>query len=228
MALRDAVHRNDLVEARRQWAIAEHNFDLVRSQLADRSTTELTWAGRLQDQPFFIGRTGLHALEADLFGPSSASLQQDADALVGYGTVLEFGLLRAQRTPSAMLLTTVENLGWTVTNVIDHRQELYAPRNLVDVSAAVSLASAVLSASKPIAILVSPHDYQVANQRLKSLTETLSTVTRSTDGDINTTPDSAVSAPQWRLLAVKISALMTPLSALSGDLDGFGTGRTYA
>ena len=227
-ALRDAVLRNDLPEARRQWAIAQYNFDLVRSQLTDRSTTELSMAGRLQDQPFFIGRTGLHAVEADLFGASTTTLRADAETLVTYGTVLEFGLLRAQRTPSAMLLTTVENLGWTVTNVLDHPQELYARCNLLDVAASIDLATSVLNASKPIAELVSPHEFATATRRLADLQATLRAATTTQHDGVNTTPDTAVSAAQWRLLAVRINALMTPLSALSGDLDGYGTGRTYA
>jgi len=227
--LRDAAHRGDINEAQRQWAIAQASYDMVRGEITAHSTTELMIAGRLQDQPFFIGRTGLHAIEQDLFTSNHHSLIADAESLAGKGTLLEIGLLRTVRTPSRIMTTATQSLGWAVNDVIANPQGPFAQQDLLDVSATISMVHQALAAVTPLALDVAPGHLRTAQQRLAALEETLrQATTQRIDGDINITPNSAVSAATWRLLAVQITALLSPLTQLGGDMDGFGTGRTYA
>jgi hypothetical protein len=80
-----------------------------------------------------------------------------------------------------------------------------------------------------LALDIAPGHLRTAQQRLAALEETLrQATTKQIDGDINITPNSAVPATTWRLLAVQLTALLSPLTQLGGDMDGFGTGRTYA
>lgn len=227
--LRDAAQRGDINEAKRQWAIAQASYNMVRGEIAAHSTTELMIAGRLQDQPFFIGRTGLHAIEQDLFTNDHHALIADAKSLAGQGTMLEIGLLRTVRTPSRIMTTATRSLGWVINDVIANPQEPYAQQDLLDVSATISMAHQALEAVTPLALDVAPGHLRIAQQRLAALEETLrQATTQQIDGDINITPNSAVPAATWRLLAVQMTALLSPLTQLGGDMDGFGTGRTYA
>ena len=227
--LRDAAQRGDLREAQRQWAIAQASYDMVRGEITAHSTTELMIAGRLQDQPFFIGRTGLHAVEQDLFSSDHGSLNADAETLAGQGTLLEIGLLRTVRTPSRIMTTATQSLGWAINDVIANPQQPFAQSDLLDVSAVIALTHQALAAVTPLALDVAPRHLDTARQRLAALEETLGHATTvRLSGDINVTPNSAVSPATWRLLAVQMTALLSPLTQLGGDMDGFGTGRTYA
>jgi iron uptake system EfeUOB component EfeO/EfeM len=226
--LRDAAERGDLVEARRQWAIAQASYDVFRGEIIANSTTELAIAGRLQDQPFFIGRTGLHAIEADLFSPDHSRLVEDASSLAGKGMLIQIGLMRTIRTPERIMNTAAQSISWAINQVIAHPQEPYAQRDLLDIAAVVTSVSSMVDAVSGLGQIVAPRDLATVKQRLATLEKLLDSVSQGSTEDVDITRNNQISAASWRLLSVQMTALVGPLTTLGGDMDGFGTGRTYA
>lgn len=226
--LRDAATQGNLAEARRQWAIAQASYDVFRGEIVANSTTELSIAGRLQDQPFFIGRTGLHAVEQDLFSTNHSRLVEDATSLAGKGMLVQIGLMRTIRTPERIMNTAAQSISWAINQVIAHPQEPFAQRDLLDIVAVVTSVSSMVDAVSGLGTIIAPRDLATVKQRLATLESLLQSISTGSRDGVDLTQNNEVSAASWRLLSVHLTALVAPLTTLGGDMDGFGTGRTYA
>ncbi len=226
--LRDAAERGNLTEARLQWAIAQASYDTFRGEIMANSNTELSIAGRLQDQPFFIGRTGLHALEQDLFTADHSRLVADATSLAGKGMLVQIGLMRTIRTPERIMNTAAQSISWAINQTLAHSQEPYAQRDLLDVVAVVASVAVMVDAVSGLGEIVAPHDLSILRQRLTVIESLLQKISKGVSNGVDITLNAEIPAASWRLLSVQMTALVGPLTTLGGDMDGFGSGRTYA
>jgi len=76
--------------------------------------------------------------------------------------------------------------------------------------------------------IVAPRDLATVKQRLATLETLLESVSKGSIEGVDITHNDEISTASWRLLSAQMTALVGPLTTLGGDMDGFGTGRTYA
>ena len=226
-SLLEAAKLGDSERSKQYWVVAMTNYNQLRGEIQSNSTTNLMFAGRLADQPFFIGRTGLLAVEADLWGPDQSKLIADVTDLAGKATMLEIGLQRTIRTPSRMLVTALRQCSWAINSAIAHPGTESFRHNFTDVLGTINLADAVVRAVSPLGQLVQRADTRRLIARNNTLQALLAGIETSS-GVLRSHDESKITDTQWRNLASALGALLEPLSQLSGDLDGYGTGRTYA
>jgi hypothetical protein len=215
----------DLHRARSDWINAQMAYDVLRGPIAGNSSAALEFDGRVGELPPVLGRTGLHVLEEDLFGGTGHLLSNDATNAGQMALILEFSLQRTPATPTAMLTNAERQMSWALTNAVSQREEVYSHLDLIDVAATVDAVRQILQAVKPLAGLVvaASSDWSIADARLRVVTNTLVAL-----GPPATRPDSTVAPATWRTLGCAMTAVLEPLTALGGDLFGYGTGRTYA
>ena len=222
-ALLADVRANRLDAARHDWAVAQSAYDHLRGPIQANSPAALEFDGRVSDLPATMGRTGLHAVEQDLYGATRKQLANDAATVATQTVVLQLSLYRTPATPSAMLTNAQLQLAWAVDDCVTQRQEVYTHLDLLDVAAEVDAVHTIVDAVTPLASAVKPSDLAAITTRLDALEHQIATL-----GDPLTTRDETLTTATWSRLSSQITALLEPLTTLSGDLYGYGTGRTYA
>ena len=213
---------HDLVRARQSWRRAQMDYDRLRSRIADRSNTELTIDGLIANQPFYVGRNGLHAIEQDLFGSTGPQLADDCRHIAGDGVALTFGLSHTVATPSRIALDAVSLLTWMVERVIAQPQEVFAHTQSTDSDSVVHSVASWWSFERPLVVLVDARIIPLVDHAV-----TVLLIDQSRVGGPGT-PDSQVSDASWSHLAHDAVHVATLMTRVASELYGFGAGRTYA
>jgi hypothetical protein len=176
----------------------------------------------LSAQPFFIGRGGLHALEADLFTPFSAPLATDCTSLAVAGVDLVFGLSHTVATPSRIANDAANLATWLVERVIAQPQEVFARSQSIDSSAVVYSVASWWAFIRPLEAIVQPAHCTPVDLAIRNITADQERI------GIAGTPDALVSDAKWASLAQDSTYLARLFTNVASDLYGFGAGRTYA
>ncbi len=216
-----AIEAGNVAAAKADELAAQGQFDVFRPVLEGGSVGSAAIDGL--PGSFAPGSTpsGLHVVEADLWGGRVAAAAVAARALEQAGPFVAFSLYRSIFTPAQIAGDEVDALGWMVDDVVDTTQEPASHADLVDVDAVLGALASATSGLAPLARIVNP-------RALANLETSLAALRQSVAGLPAATPDGAVAPGRWRSIAQDADVAEGAMADLEGSFWGFGTGRNYA
>lgn len=211
--LATAARAGDTEAARTAELAAQADEDAFRSQIGAGSATALALDGRPADLPAGDTLAGLHSVERGLWHSGDDPLPA-VQALVAAGPALEELLSRVELSPSAILRSGIETLGWVNAVAVPGREEVFSHLDTVDVAAGVTAARSAFTAVAPLGDLVAPTAAATVRLRFADLARAVAAL-----GPPGTRPDQDVPPGAETGVARQVDATAAALSTLAAQLD---------
>ncbi len=228
--LQGDLQTGDIASARVDELSAQAAFDQVREVAGGNPVN----ASTLDEVASEVGPRqsfgGLHAVERDLWTPSTsgqpaddtaaaAAAAADVSGLVAQAPVAEYLLSKESLPPEQIGVTAVNDLDWVSGVALPEREELYSHLDTVDVVAGIAAADAAFDAIMPLAAMVDPVVTGTVTREFAQLQDRVVGL-----GPPDQVQDASLPPADILALSQLTDATGAALARLAATLVPFGTG----